>query len=70
MPNDTKTTDSRDRSKPAGADAQDTDQRRFRGQYSSQETAADNRRDAVRGEETAKDAPTDPEDDAFLKSRK
>ena len=70
MPNDTKTRDSRDRSKPAAAEAQDNDQRRFRGQHSAQETAADNRRDAVRGEETAQDAPTDPEDDAFLKSSK
>ena len=66
---DTKTKDSRDRSKPGAPEApQDNDQRRFRGQHSTQETAADKRRDAVRGEETAHDAPTDPMDDAFLKS--
>ena len=71
MPNDTKTRDSRDRSKPAAAEAQDNDQRRFRGSHQGdQETAADARRDAVRGEETASDAPTDPVDDAFLKSSK
>ena len=67
MSEETKSKDSRDRTKASAPEdgAADNDQRRFRGQR----TPADGKRDDVLGEETAQDAPTDPEDDAFLKSK-
>ena len=71
MAEDAKTKDSRDRTKagaPQGS-APANDQRRFRGQNPADRTPADAKRDDVRGEETASDAPTDPVDDAFLKSK-
>ena len=65
------TTDSRNRGKTDAAEsARDQEQRRFRGQHKDdQRTPADAQRDEIRGEETAHDAPTDPVDDAFLKSK-
>ena len=64
--------DSRDRTRPDAPDgaAAENEQRRFRGQHQGdQRTPADGKRDKIRGEETATDAPTDPEDDAFLKDK-
>jgi hypothetical protein len=72
MADEAKTKDSRDRARPEApeAAAPENEQRRFRGEpKDSQRTAADERRDDIRGEETAVDAPMDPEDDEFLKSK-
>jgi hypothetical protein len=69
--NDSKSKDSRDRSKPdtpEGAMSAE-DQRRFRGQHSDAPTEADKRRGGVAGEETAGEAPMDAEDEQFLKSK-
>ena len=68
--NDSKSKDSRDRSKPdAPEGAIPADQRRFRGQHSDAPTEADGRRGEIAGEETAGDTPMDAEDEQFLKSK-
>jgi hypothetical protein len=66
MSDESKTKDSRDRSKPDAPEGAvpENDQRRFRGQ---QKPGDDALRNVAEGE-TSGDAPTDPADDAFLKT--
>jgi hypothetical protein len=69
--NDSKSKDSRDRSKPdaSGGAVPADDQRRFRGKNGDAPTEADGRRGNIAGEEAAGKAPMDAEDEAFLKSK-